>query len=73
MTEIFPMHNKFPSLYPADAVTHASSDLTEALQNPSPYSLIPQLREKQTASLKKLASIFNMAVPQEASPPPRNF
>ena len=64
MMELLPVQKKFPSLSLEDLVTHTTSDPTEALQNPTPSSLIPQLGEKQTAALKKLASIFDMDVPQ---------
>ena len=56
-TELFPVHNKLPSLSPEDAVTSAADDLIEALQNPAPSNPILQLWEKQTASLKQLADI----------------
>ena len=47
-TELFPTKKKYPRLSPEYAVTNTESNLTEALQNPAPSSLIPKLGEKQT-------------------------
>ena len=67
------MHKNFPSLSPADAVTSAAADLTEALQNPTPSIPIPHLGEKQITALRQIADIFNTAVPHEPAPPPAQF
>ena len=69
-TEILPVQKNFPSLSPADAVTSAVTDLTEALQNPTTSSPIPNLGDKKTIALGKLADIFNTSVPQVPEPPP---
>ena len=69
-TEILPAQKSFPSLSPADAVTSAAAELTEALQNPTTSSPIPHLGEKQTMSLKQLEAIFNTAVPKAPAQPP---
>ena len=68
--ELYPYQKNFPSLSPADAVTSAAADLTEALQNPTPSIPIPHLGEKQTTTLRKLAAILNTAVPQAPAPTP---
>ena len=39
-----------------------AADLTEDLQNITPTSLIPHLGDKQTAALRQLESIFNVAL-----------
>ena len=68
-TEIFPVQKNFPSLSPADAVTSAAADLMDSLQNRTPSSPILHFGDKQTTTLRQLASIFNTAVPQAPAPP----
>ena len=51
------------------AETHAAVDLTYTLLNPTPTSPLTYLGDKHTAALKQLASIFNMSVPPQATPP----
>ena len=70
MTELFLIQKNFPSLSPEDAVTSATADLTEALQNPTPSSYIPHLGYNQTRALRQLASISSTAVPQAPSTHP---
>ena len=72
-TEIFPVQKQLTSLYPADAVTHDTSELTESLQNPAPSIPIPHLGENQTVALRKLVAIFNMTMPQAPPTPPEKL
>eukprot|EP00957_Ditylum_brightwellii_P178564 13601813-Ditylum_brightwellii.AAC.1 len=58
-----------PKTSSKDAATHAALDLIHALQNPAPAAPFSQVGQKQMNVLRKLADIFQTALPQEKSSP----
>ena len=67
--EFLPETLPLPMISSEDAVTHAPADITHVLLNPTPTIPLTALGSKNTASLKQLAEIFNMAVTPQDSPP----
>ena len=61
--EFFPGTLTLPRLSSKYAATHAASDLTHALLNPTPNSPLTTIGDKQTSSLRQLAEIFTKALP----------
>eukprot|EP00957_Ditylum_brightwellii_P140695 10717480-Ditylum_brightwellii.AAC.1 len=58
-----------PKTASKDASTHAALDLIHALQNPTPATPFNQVGQKQMDALRKLAEIFQTALPKEKSSP----
>ena len=62
-TEFSPSNLTFPIMSSKYVETHAAVDLIHTLINQTPTIPLTTLGDKQTAALKPLAEIFNMAAP----------
>eukprot|EP00957_Ditylum_brightwellii_P047435 3603313-Ditylum_brightwellii.AAC.1 len=67
--KLFPHTHPTPKTASKDAVTHAALDLIYALQNPARATPFSQVGQKQMDALRKLADIFQTALPQEKLTP----
>ena len=70
MTELFPVQNKFPILFPLNTVTGVAANLTEALQNPAPASPIPEQGEKNSSTEATSEHIQHVHATSTIPPPP---
>ena len=62
--EFFLEDNPLPFLSSQDVATEAAQRLTHALMNPAPAGPFSQVGDEQQAALKKLAAIFEAALPE---------
>ena len=58
-----PHDQHLPSLSAADIISNAALEITSALQDPQPPSLLPPIPLQQVEALRKLSEIFNHALP----------
>jgi hypothetical protein len=67
--ELFPQKIILPFPSSHDLATQAAADLTHALLHPQPAGPFSQVGEEQAIALKRLASIFASAKPQNENNP----
>ena len=70
-TDFLPATLTLKRISSKDAITHAAADLTHALLNPTPTSLLTTLGDNKIAALMQLAEIFTKPAPPQVTPPLR--